>query len=883
MNFRIGIGVPLRRVFGLASSIITKLVYWLGPVVEDGEYPNKIGDQSRTVYKGRALSFNGTNQYASIADNGALDVNQASTDFCISGFITTGSDIASVQMCFGKMALGSTDGRYGFYISASELLFAVDATGGLVNISDNITFAANTKYHVAAHINISTSTVYFYIDGVLQNAGGTSYTGTIPSLSNVFEFYIGSGNEQTGAGPAYHFGGQTEDVRIYHKDVTSAANLAALQKKEELKDEVAWYWNEWTDLLENFDASGNGYHMTNANFDAGSFVENNSQSLINKYGYNKDVNGAELIAGNNLSAFEVVGNATIDSDAQFTVTVQVGSITSDTTVLSLIGRKYSLGVSGFMDTTDMRVQNGTATQTHVSGLSGNVDWSDIITASASTSLMRLRDYGTGQPNVNTGISVTAKPYYDTEVPPDMSTSVNGIPTLDIFGNALVYAGQAQYPAVARDRSVFVGDGVAYWDMDSSVPIDRTKNTVISIRAKLSVASGVSVFIAGVSNTTDVININAGDIYVESNTNGDVAYAALNDYDTDWHTYEITINNSVVSIKQDGVALTMTDNSISDDITFAKIGRFGSSGFYFEGSMSNVAITEDGIALHNYQFTEGNGATVHDVVGTNHLTGVSVAANNWGVESNPTEDYLAEHGGNFAGRFNGVDDYIATTSNINIGKVHTIDIRFRKGATATEYLIGDSASNDQYIAVATNAIIYRISDTNHIFFDTFTEGVWYELQIIRNGTAIECKIDTVSIGTDTIAGPDDVDFEFDEIGRASAATVFFSGLISTIQVTSTVQTSVNYNITGIDFIDTFGTWSGTGVHTSIIPARKDTNLDALGQLLVYGQNGKQVIPHTYLSMAEVRELMDADAAERFEGGLMDTGKGTFDDGTEDYLC
>ena len=44
-----------------------------------------------------------------------------------------------------------------------------------------------------------------------------------------------------GGGVQNYASTQIRDVRIYHKDVTSAANLASLQKGEALGDEVAWW------------------------------------------------------------------------------------------------------------------------------------------------------------------------------------------------------------------------------------------------------------------------------------------------------------------------------------------------------------------------------------------------------------------------------------------------------------------------------------------------------------------------------------------------------------------------------------------------------------------------------------------------------------------
>ena len=95
-------GASMRAALGLPMDIKESLVFQLDTFVEDAEYPNKIGNQDRAaaggeVFPGRALDFDGVDQYAYVADNGALDINQASTDFVLSGYMKTGSDITTAQ------------------------------------------------------------------------------------------------------------------------------------------------------------------------------------------------------------------------------------------------------------------------------------------------------------------------------------------------------------------------------------------------------------------------------------------------------------------------------------------------------------------------------------------------------------------------------------------------------------------------------------------------------------------------------------------------------------------------------------------------------------------------------------------------------------------
>jgi len=67
-------------------------------------FPSVIAD-------GEGQLFNGLNQYDYISDNGTLDINQSTTDFCYGGYITTGSSYSGLIYLLGKQIAGNTDGR----------------------------------------------------------------------------------------------------------------------------------------------------------------------------------------------------------------------------------------------------------------------------------------------------------------------------------------------------------------------------------------------------------------------------------------------------------------------------------------------------------------------------------------------------------------------------------------------------------------------------------------------------------------------------------------------------------------------------------------------------------------------------------------------------
>lgn len=211
---------------------------------------------------GAGQSFNGTDQYAYVADNGALDIKTAvdvgATDFCISCKINSG-DIGSTSKVLGKLVHGNKNGMYGFLQLADGSLRAYYSTSiEDNNINDNIMQLVNIEYHCLLRIDLTNSKAYYYIDGVLQNAGGQSFAGTFDNLGNAYEFIIGAENNADGSLFYYTFEGIIKDVRIYHKNVVP--DLTELMAGEKLGDEVAWWCLPGLE-----DISDNSYDLTGVN------------------------------------------------------------------------------------------------------------------------------------------------------------------------------------------------------------------------------------------------------------------------------------------------------------------------------------------------------------------------------------------------------------------------------------------------------------------------------------------------------------------------------------------------------------------------------------------------------------------------------------------
>jgi len=885
----VAISIPFKRTLvSIPSSVKDSLVFWLDRIVEDAEYPNKAGNQDRVaaggvVFPGRALAFDSADQCAYVVDNGDLDIVEASTDFILSGWAKPTAS-ANTEYLFGKLVNTSLSGRYGFYKGTDNRVFLhFETSTGTYSLATGIDIDTDTDWHLyTVRFDLSGSRYYLYTDGVIVNAGGTAFTGSFLSLNDSYKFYIGCGNDNSPIGDPVTFADtQLRDIRVYNKDVTSAANLASLQKGERLGDEVAWYFCEGTDLLEVFDASGNGYHMTAENFDSTSFVEGNWYSLMNKYGY--AINALENLnsrliwtAGSDAAAISGSGLGIGNGIYLLNDAVAFGSWELDRDLY--IGEKFqidytiaNLTQAGIFARLSVHADNQGANRT------ANGTYQDIIEKITGNPTWESRvDFrGTAECASGTAINdITISKLYESAIPPDMSTTVNGVPTHDIVGNELTFAGQAQYPAIARDRSCGISDGVAGWEAAED---DLLTDIDLSLRVLITEQTTTKYICSKYQNSNYNyyfrIDID-GAIRFRSEVNTVAVSAISNEtlsVDT-WYTLRIVSNTgNAMQLFIDGTEVTYDTQHTAQSLDIngpIKVWSLGASN-YVEGVNIENFILNNG---PNWQFVEGQGNTVHDVSGNgNHLTGSSVDNNNWGVIDTPTEDYLAEYGGNFVGNFNGTDDGIDLDSPIVIDYTADTDIEFRARrltTATTDPILGLTTSDSRsWVQFNSNDALLIESDSNGDIARSnnsiIDDDDWHDYVVTVNNGVVSMTQDGSPLTMALSALTDDL--TFDKIG-ASAALHIFPGGIAYVRIknNTTGAYMLDVQVTGIEFEDTFGTWEGTGIHSSIIPALSDKSADAVGQVLVYPQRGKNLVPYTYLSMPEnVYELYAADQEERYE--------------------
>ena len=156
-----------------------------------------IGDTST------AAQYNGTNQYATVADNDLLDPGDT---LSIDGWIYTGTIGASVRSIIDK-------GVGGYFLVEFAGLIIMGKNGGnnIANSGGGANLVANTWYHVAA--TKAGGTTRIYVNGVDVTAAGTPDT-IVATASPLLLGAI--------TGPGDFWTGRLKDIALYSAALSAA-------------------------------------------------------------------------------------------------------------------------------------------------------------------------------------------------------------------------------------------------------------------------------------------------------------------------------------------------------------------------------------------------------------------------------------------------------------------------------------------------------------------------------------------------------------------------------------------------------------------------------------------------------------------------------------
>jgi hypothetical protein len=172
-------------------------------------------DTAQSKFGGSAALFDGAGDYLSIPDSSDLEFG--STNFTVECFVRfanwpTSSGGFYQSMFATKDVSGSRGWTFGAAGTASSLtnieFFGFIDNSTYQSVSAAHSFALNTWYHVA--VCRFGNTLYLFVDGVLKNSPGTSFTATIQNSSSPLKI---AANEFDGTFK-YYLNGWIDELRI---------------------------------------------------------------------------------------------------------------------------------------------------------------------------------------------------------------------------------------------------------------------------------------------------------------------------------------------------------------------------------------------------------------------------------------------------------------------------------------------------------------------------------------------------------------------------------------------------------------------------------------------------------------------------------------------
>lgn len=176
----------------------------------DGAVSGPVWQPENLCVSGKCLFFDGSNDFVSTGDNSLLDF-AANESFTVEAWVRHNGTIATNPDYIITKADTSTGG-YKVYMDASgDFCFDIDDDGTFADSSactTAIDFDDDKWHHVTGVRDVSTDTIYLYVDG-RQRATATDNTTT--TLQNTNTFYVGVDRD----GTSNPWAGNIDAVRVF--------------------------------------------------------------------------------------------------------------------------------------------------------------------------------------------------------------------------------------------------------------------------------------------------------------------------------------------------------------------------------------------------------------------------------------------------------------------------------------------------------------------------------------------------------------------------------------------------------------------------------------------------------------------------------------------
>lgn len=166
---------------------------------------------------GQALSFDGTNDFASTTNTNFPDTS--SSDYTVAVWVKPSSIPGGSNPRIFVYATDATNGiklAFGGANCTANFIFEPKKAGiNYGGCGTTTTFSVNTWYHLVGVFKSSTNTVTFYVNNAVQTT--SAFAGGLPSTTGVG--YIGVSNA------ASFFPGSLDDLRLYNRALSAAEVL----------------------------------------------------------------------------------------------------------------------------------------------------------------------------------------------------------------------------------------------------------------------------------------------------------------------------------------------------------------------------------------------------------------------------------------------------------------------------------------------------------------------------------------------------------------------------------------------------------------------------------------------------------------------------------
>ena len=317
------------------------------PINPRGNDQSPKGYNRAALYSGKALDFDGVNDYVEVADNASLDFTTAMSAFCYMRVdsLSTGG---AVEYAFSKYDYGNNNRSWLLGQNDNKLIAVISKNGfsGATNTKDRFsaTFENTSDYYFVG-FTFESNVLKLYVNGQEVSTSQTNDAEVNSIYSGSADVCVGSG--QFNGGPVAFLDGNVANARAFNVALT-AAQVADLYNNPE-KIVPTGVSNTalklWLPMMEGagttaYDGSGNGNHGT---ISGATYVNGVGSPVAQSavIDWNKGVNTFQYSESFN-NAYWTQSNTTTTADA---IEAPSGELNADKIIATAVNGSHAVFVS----------------------------------------------------------------------------------------------------------------------------------------------------------------------------------------------------------------------------------------------------------------------------------------------------------------------------------------------------------------------------------------------------------------------------------------------------------------------------------------------------------------------------------------------------------